>query len=209
MIEGTSVNDIRKNTRIILKEEGVNIPDTIPLLDQFEIKPPKELIQRSLCLHAVVSVSYGFSKDKARDWLLKNGIYEFLTKCEAKYLLNSSDNKASFQDQVECLGIFMWFFQDTFKLDLFGFSPETLVDLYPELDAPVSADRIKKDLTFKENLELIKMADVYYCLYWLSHNAKLKGFHAYLIHSYLIRNRWKTLKWMISDQNWGDAFTVD
>lgn len=211
MIEGRGFNEIRKNTRILIKDEGINLPDTIPFLDQFEIKPPKALIQRSLCLHAVVSISYGLSIDKAIDWLLKNGIYQYLTKCETKYLLNSSDSKAkaNFQDQVECLGTFMWFFQDTFSLELFGYSPEALIGLYPDLDASESADSIKKDLKFRANLELIKMADAYYCLYWLSRNANLKGCHAYLIHSYLIRNRWKTLKWMISDQNWDDIFTID
>lgn len=202
------LEEIRSKNIMEAHRLGYPTNEALPLLDApLRKRPLVDAIGRFAALHTVVAASYGFQKDKAKDWLKTHGYFGFLTANEEKYLRErmTSHSDGFFQWQVEALWAFAWAFSLHSNLDFSDSCSDQFVKLLPDLKNGADSTAFFMKLQLRPLDELVSQADLAYCLHWAFREAELNGTTLPgEIPATVIAERRRALDWILYEIDWDE-----
>lgn len=202
-----SLTEIRQSSEKAAENLGYPINPNLPLLDPVAtLRSKSEVVKRTLCLYACVACSYGFSKEKAKKWLKKEGLYDGLAHSEVRYLDDPSDQNTSlFQWQVEALWAITWVASHHDKLDFSDSCSDDFITLFPDLNEGTPSTNFKELAEVKGSEEVVAALDLVYCLHWAIRDAELRGMPVPgKVPPLVVRERRRALEWVVSNEDWDD-----
>jgi hypothetical protein len=178
----------------------------LPVLDEpLGLRNVADAGRRLLALYAVVSTSYGFSKEKALEWLHQEGLADSLMADEETYLttVTTEAQNNAMQWQVEALWALAWAVGCHDSLDFSDSCSDAFVSMLPDLKAGASSETFLKGLVLREKDEVLEKSDLAYCLHWGAREASLSAKQiAGAVPESVIRERRRALEWLIGDDDW-------
>ncbi|WP_447928958.1 DUF4272 domain-containing protein [Vreelandella sp. EE27] len=202
-----NLREIRQSSEKAAENLGYPINSNLPLLDPIaNLRSKNEIVKRTLCLYACVACSYGFSREKAKKWLKKEGLYDGLSHSEFRYLDDPFDQRASFfQWQVEALWATTWVTNHHNKLDFSDSCSDDFIALFPDLNTGTPSTYFKDLARVRGAEEIVAALDLVYCLHWAIRDAELRGIPAPgKVPPLVVRERRRALEWIISNEGWDD-----
>lgn len=191
---------------------GYPTNESLPLLDEVEqIRSVAESVSRLLCLYAIVACSYGFSKEKAKKWLAREGLEGFLSKSEEAYLKGSSNGgiDPSKQWQVESLWALAWCVGCHPSLDFSDSCSDSFIQMLPDIAKDAATSSFRTGLQLRDKAEIAAKADLAYCLHWAVREAEINGWKAPgRVPGNVVIERRRALEWMIGQEQW-DEISLD
>jgi hypothetical protein len=198
---------------IIAKSKNSWLP---PMLDSSEmgIRTEDELYQRMIALWAVVGMS-STNENYFRDYIVENGMTEWLTEREKRYLFSDDRSKrdeTQFSWQHECICLLAWcggLFDDlgipkgqTTLGDWFDLFPHDMEDV----------GRLRLELKIRDKQELMYWSDDLMNAHWAVRNAYLnKRPGPAGIDGEVIQEWHYAINWMVyfleDPQDWDDVTT--
>lgn len=206
-----SPKKIRRKSLSIAKRLGYSVNKKLPLLDPYDhhCRRLGEVTDRLLSLHVVVACSYGFSKKQAAALLRDHGLLESMTPGEATFLDADSDDhqRLQFQWQVESLWALAWCLRVHENLDFAQPCGANFVSLLPNLKhADTNIKAFRDTLSLRSPEEILKCADLAYCLHWSERDAQLHGRPVPgRVQAGVVVERRRSLEWVISNQPWDEV----
>ncbi|MBN1617887.1 DUF4272 domain-containing protein [Candidatus Dojkabacteria bacterium] len=201
---------IRENSLSSIKDLGLDISKSLPILDQVNNPRNKQqIINRTLVLYVIVAHSYGFHSSKALKWLEAECLMDELTLKEMDYLTRGIGDSNTFQLQVESLWALIWIISITSSLDYSTLCPNNFIKYFPDLKTQEKSFKFKKLAQLREIETIIKQADIAYCLQWSLENAAIHYKNkTNIIPRYMVQNRRKALDWVLWNEPW-DEISLD
>ena len=203
------LEDIRNISLAEAKRLGYPTNRNLPTLDIPEC--PRDLSaigRRLLALYAVVSCSYGFPKERAKHWLRQEGLLDALSSMESDYLndISRSPQNTQGQWQVEGLWTLAWAAGRHDIMDFSSSCAENFVQMLPDIKNAASSRTFQNELKLRAETDLLKAADLAYCLHWAIRDAELNGNTAPgLVPPEVVIERRRALEWMLGDEYWDDV----
>lgn len=201
--------NIRAKNLQIAHHLGYPINRKLPLLDlSTSVRSVEQAGRRFLALHAIISIAYGFQKNKVKNWLVKEGLDGALSNKESALLKNeiTEEEKHFLQWQVEALWAFAWYLRCHETLDFSKICADNLINMMPDLKADTPAQPYLDKLAVRETSELLQACDLAYCLHWGAREAELtRRAIPKAVPIQVIEERRRALDWLISDQDWDEV----
>ncbi len=186
---------------------GHNPNENLPLLDAVEeIRSANEISARILALFAYVSCSYGFAKAKAIEWLRANDLYEHLATSEEKYLDGASNAiRPNTQWMVEALWALTWVTSHQNELDFSKPCSSDFIGIFPDIKNGEAANKFLESASHRAVEEVVRAADLAYCLHWSVRDLQLKGkMPDTQVSPMVIVERRRSLEWVITNEPWDE-----
>lgn len=205
----------RNFTTNFLKQIGFKDEITLPLIDNISIKNAKTIGIRITQLYSLIGLSLpNINSAKIRQWLLNNDLFNSLSEKEKEYFKKYKNNALT-KEEInllswlrECLYTLMWCCETVSDLAYASIESE-LEPFLPLIPPKVEIQKFLQQLTVRNHIEIIKQADLHYCLHWLIRSNlsdSLKpNFHPKID---VIIERRKALEWLITKDHWDDI-TLD
>lgn len=186
-----------------LAKAGIAIPATLPLIDDFSIRPMPEILDRIVCLNAVAAVAHGFNKDLAAAWLGREGVFDRLTDAERLLFDSSAADMQGFKIQVEGLWALAWIAGIVDDFDFWQKCDPAFATMLPDIKTAESSSSLRSRARLREAGEIGAEADLAYCLHWALREAELnhEATPAGLI-PYIVVERRRALEWVIGNEGW-------
>lgn len=198
---------IRKKSWKKLEKIGLLVNLNLPLFDLTTLmRSEEDIINRLLCLNAVVSSSYGLSKDKAIAWLEQENLKPFLLENETNFLYSSMNEVDIFKTQIEgmwtlswCLGLI------SNKLVIENKCTNSFVSILPDLKVFASSNNFKKQAELRSTNKILPIIDYYYCAHWSITAMRYEGMLIpKKIAPYIVIGRRMALEWLFTNDDWYD-----
>ncbi len=181
-----------------------NTNPNLPLLDNsLTLRERNSIVNRSLCLNAIVATAYGLDKKLALKWLKSEKLESCLSQSESDFLQGFNTSSQLFKLQTESLYVFAWVLGKLDVLDFSCYCPNSLVDEFPDLISYESSKSFRSSIKVRPLTEVILNCDI-------SYNA-----HASIVYSeindkpiqskvepYVIWERRRALEWLLGDDDW-------
>ncbi|MCB0770971.1 MAG: DUF4272 domain-containing protein [Flavobacteriales bacterium] len=207
-----NMQEIRETNLKVAKGLGYPVNERLPFMDEVnQLRSLADAAERLLCLNAVVACSYGFPKDKAIKWLIREGAFDHLAQSEQDYLYSSSNGATNAQKQwqVESIWALAWCVGCHDDLDFADSCSDSLIQMLPNLAKDVTTEAFKMGLKLRAKSEIVLKADLVYCLHWAVRNAEINGQRTPgKVPANVVAERRRALEWMISQDDW-DEVTLD
>ncbi|WP_158336043.1 DUF4272 domain-containing protein [Burkholderia plantarii] len=186
---------------------GYPLPSTLPMLDvEHGLRPPHEIESRALALSAIVAASYGFPRERAVSWLEQETLVPALSEAERGFLFDEVGLAQQFQVQVECLCAFAWVLELLPILNFAKPSPNSLVEVFPDLRQAESGSRFRRQAKLRSLGDVLGALDFAYCLHWGIHNAAVsRKMILGNVPPHVVIERRRALEWLLSQENWADV----
>jgi hypothetical protein len=192
-----------------LAEVGINVPSSLPLLDDLSLRPAEEILDRLICLHAVAAVARGFDREKAYAWISQEGTLENLTQDERKLILTGAGDLDVFKVQVEGMWALSWVLSIVPRLDFWSGCDSRFVTMLPDLKKGESSSNFRARAQLRSEIEVGIQCDLAYCLHWALREAELKGSQPPRgLTPYIVTERRRALEWAIGTDAW-DMISLD
>jgi Domain of unknown function (DUF4272) len=207
----TDAAQIREHSRKQVERLGYRFNPNLPFLDPIEItRTIDETVGRILALYACVACSYGFSKEKALNWLEQERRIEFLSEAERLYLEDISEAKRNvIQWQVEGLWALTWGGGYHEELDFSRSCPDSFIDSFPDLKTNASSDVFAQQCKLRVKDEITEMLDLAYCLHWAIRDQSMTGKPTNKrVPGQVIEERRRGLEWLATNEDW-DHLSLD
>lgn len=206
------MKNIRDKNLRASKKLGYEVNTNLPLLDEVQsIRNSSEIIDRLICLYAVIACSYGFPKEKALKWLGRENVLDKLSENEQSYLSSntSMNENASKQWQVEGLWVLAWSLSCHDQLDFADACSDSFIQLLPDIAKDESTTEFRNKLKARNKTEIIENTDLSYCLHWAIREANIKGLSIpNAVDKNVIIERRKAFEWIVSQDGW-DSISLD
>lgn len=203
------MQNIREKSIKAARNLGYPTNENLPLLDEVDqIRSVSESASRLLCLYAVVACSYGFSKEKAKKWLTREGLNEFLSDSEKAYLETPSNGglDPSMQWRVESLWALAWCVGCHSDLDFCDSCSDNFIQMLPDIASDAATGSFRAGLQLRDKGEIAAKADLAYCLHWAVREAEITGQAAPgKLPGNVVVERRRALEWMIEQHPWDDV----
>jgi hypothetical protein len=200
---------IRQRTLLSARELGFQIKPNLPLLDEVDsLRDFGTSVDRLLCLYVVVACSFGFQKDKARTWLLKEDLLRSLTVDEREYIANHPVREPNPERQwgVESLWALAWCLGCHQKLDFSAVVPDEFVSMFPDIRQNAESTSFRNSLQLRSVDDVFAKTDLAYCLHWAIRQEELAGVSSGLkLPRESIIHRRRALEWMIGEEPWDEV----
>lgn len=197
--------EIRENTLRVVKDVFAFAPDHLPLLDDFALRPVQVIADRILCLHVAAAVSYGLNREKARAWILEEGLAKSLAATERSFVFSGSGQVGVFRARIEGIWALAWLLSIVPDID---FSQECDVGLaleLPDLKSGESSAAFRQRARLRSKREVAAECDLAYCLHWALRQTLLnrKRLPAAVAPD-VVEERRRALEWAIADGSYDD-----
>jgi hypothetical protein len=207
-----NMREIREANLKIAEGLGYPINEHLPVLDGVnQLRSLSDTTERLLCLYAVVACSYGFPKDKAIKWLVREAAIEHLAESEKEYLHSSSNGAANAQKQwqVESLWALAWCVGCHDNLDFADSCSDSFIQMLPDIAKDTMTEVFRKGLKLRGECEIAAQTDLAYCLHWALRDAEINSHKTPgKVPSNVVVERRRALEWMIGQNHW-DEVTLD
>ena len=209
-IDPVTAYAIRLETLDHLRVYGIRQEIPLPLISsEFELRPSRELVGRALALSVTVAVSFGFDRQKALHWLVNSGQLEFLPGSERAFVTTGSADAPAFHGKVEALFAIAWALNVADGFSSKELCPTTLVSTFPNLKANESPEHFIRMCQPRPFLEVVRQADLYYCLHWYVRELRFGPLSGNLpLPAYAVVERRRMLEWMLGRDDW-DGVRLD
>lgn len=203
------LENVRAKSLNEAKRLGYPVNINLPMVDFSDShRDGLEIGRRLLTLYAVVSSSYGFSKEESLNWLTQERLENELTRDELLFLNKetSEAQKNAMQWQVEALWALAWAVSLHDVLDFGDSCDNNFVHLLPDLKKGKSSQSFLSNLKLRKFDDLVEKCDLAYCLHWGAREAALLGSTIRgAVPSNVVLERRKALEWLISNQAWDEV----
>ena len=201
--------ELRLNSIRRLDKAGIFVPESLPLLENFSVRTPIEILDRIVCLNAVAAAAHGFDKKRALDWLAQEGMVENLTNDERSFLNLDLGDADAFKVQVEAMWALAWVVSIAPSLDFWRDCDPRFVMMLPDLKNSQSSAVFRASGNLRSEIEIGSECDFAYCLHWALRDAKLNGTQSPKgLTPYVLVERRRALEWIISTDDW-DMVSLD
>lgn len=201
--------EIRRRNLERARQLGYPTNDRLPLLDAVdEFRGLEEATDRLLCLYSVVACSYGFSKEKAQVWLVREGVDGALSESDRLYLEMSPDSgpDTSRQWQVEALWALAWCVSCHDELDFSDSCSDAFIQMLPDIAKDAATGSFRESLSLRDKQVVLEKADLAYCLHWAIRDAEIEGQPVPgKVPGNVVVERRRALEWMISRDGWDEV----
>lgn len=202
------MKEIRDQNLIEAHRLGYSINDALPLLEiSGKEQALEDVIARLASLHAIIASSYGFPKEKANNWLIIEGYFSSLSERERKYIESESvpNQDSLFQWQVEALWVLAWALGIHDNLDFSDSCQDDFVKMLPDLEVKSHISSFLGDMKLRPSWDLIRYADLAYCLHWAVRDCELNGRPPPGdIPTRVVVERRRALEWLIGEGEWDE-----
>lgn len=191
---------------------GYDVIESLPLLESVSsLKPPEAILDRFLCLHAVVASAYGFDRTRARDWLSREDLVSALALSERRFLADGIGDPNRFKCQVEGLWAFAWALGIVVTLDFGKLCANTFVFLLPDLKKFESSRPFRERARLRSMEEIAGQCDLAYCLHWAVRQAQIERRSLTgKVPPYVVIERRRALEWILGeDEDEWDDISLD
>ena len=200
-----SPDKIRQASLLECQRLGLPVNDALPYSDaSIKLRASDEIERRALTLHGVVASSYGFSKTSTLKWLSRNGLRQALTTDEENFLLGQDTDTWNFRLQAHALHAFAWILQKESSLRADEETPDSLVDLFPDLHKAEEIAPFVAGCCLRELPDIVAALDLYYCVDWATTHLSMSGQRAPLNPVAVRYRRW-TLEWVLGEVEWNEV----
>ncbi len=198
-----------------LSQIGFNDEIFLPLINNRSIKKGNEIRERIIQLYALIGLSLPeIDSDKIKQWLSSYDLFLGLSKHEKDIFEKYKDGKlteleiTSLSWLRESLLTLMWCCE--LISDLCYPSIETEIEEYLYLIPPKeNVKKFLKQISVRNEFEILKQADFHYCLHWLMRNNYFETLETNLCPRIdVIIERRKALEWILSNNDW-DNISLD
>lgn len=187
----------------------LNFPgnEDLPLLDEVNaLRDLEERCGRVFCMHAAAAVAYGFPKANVIQWIEGESLGDFLADSEARFIYEQVGDISQFQCQIEAMWVIVWSLGVVEELDFRRGCDQNFVSLLPNLKEAETTKRFRDAANSRSVVEVLKAADLAYCLHWSSVHASLQGKDVdFPVQPYIITQRRKGLDWIIGEEPWDEV----
>ncbi|WP_114953076.1 DUF4272 domain-containing protein [Sphingosinicella terrae] len=199
-------NAFRSKSRARLAKAGVDIPATLPMIDDFSVRPKAEILDRIACLNAVAAVAHAFDKNKALAWISHEGILESLTDDELSFLDSGAGNVDEFKVQVEGMWALAWLVGVVPNFDFWRGCDQRFVTMLPDLRTAESSSNFRARANVRNEVEIGSEVDLAYCLHWALRDADIKGENPPKgITPFVVVERRRALEWAVGNAAWNEV----
>lgn len=199
-------NLFRSRSRALLSKAGVDIPETLPAIGEFSVRPEWELLDRIVCLNAVAAVAHGFSRDKASVWLAQEGMLEKLTDDERLLLDSGCGDLDRFKVQVEGMWALAWLLSIVANLDFWRGCDPRFVTMLPDLRTNENSSKFRSRASIRTKTEIGQELDLVYCLHWAIREAEIKDENPPKgITPFVVVERRRALDWAVGNMRWNEV----
>lgn len=186
------------------RQLGYSTNPTLPLLDVTAItRSAHEVASRALVLHACCAASYGFSLERAGDWLVENALVDHASPEEQRFLREGS-NGDSFKLRPEAIWALCWVLKKAESFAVHRPMPQSAVALLPDIKKGEGAKAwLSHSTAVRESHDVLKALDFYYCVHWSLRDARLNGrMVSTTLPCYAVVERRRALEWCFSQEAW-------
>jgi hypothetical protein len=201
------VTIVREKSVRIASRFGINIPETLPLLEcDLAVRPTAEVFARMLAMHAITAISYGFDRDRVIAWLESEELMSALTPQERRFAVNGIGQDTQFQLQVEGIWALAWILGITSNLDFAEYCDNHFVMMLPNLKKAESSENLRRKIKLRSLPAIISCCDLAYCLHWGIRQRELDGMKMPKdLKPYVVVERRRALEWALSSSEWDEV----
>ena len=205
----TQALQIRASNWKVLGKLRLPHDPSLPLLEAANtVRSATDVCDRALSISATLAAACGFDPAIAASWLHSEHLSANLTREESDVLESSRGHaKPAFFPYVESLFAFAWILGLHDRLGPGDRCPNTLVSLFPRLDAGESSVSFRQSVSQRSNIEILRHADLYYCAHWAVRELEIGGKRS-PVDETIVRNRRLSLDWVLGAGEW-DAVPLD
>lgn len=179
---------------------GYRVNNDLPLLEDVTLRrTPSDIARKALVCLALSASSYGFNKDKARDWLHRNSLDSFLDEEEIRFLRGASE-KLDYKWYPETIWAFMYSLGKVKEIDIAKPCPSNLVTMLPNLNKDESPKEFLENTRLVSTERLFEMLDLLYALHSAIRESKKKDSKS-LTDLNFTRMRRLAFEWMFSKED--------
>lgn len=202
--------NIRAQSLGVATKAGVNVAETLPLLDgDLDIRETTEVVNRLLAMHAIAAAASGFQKEKALAWVRQEELVGVMTASEVKFLVSGEGNPSAFLLQIEGMYALAWALSMTQQFDFWRDCDNRFVAILPNLLVGQSGDKWHREAKMRIKDEIFAALDLAYCLHWSVRQAELDGkAPPARLKAYVVVERRRAFEWLLGEESW-DAVSLD
>jgi len=202
------LKQIRKASIRTAHQLGIQIIPTLPLLSEsLGLRSVPEIASRILTLNVVVATAYGFDRNKAIEWLNREGLVDNLTGDESPFILRGANtNDGRFRVEVEGLWTLAWTVGIVDKFSFVELCGDSLVRVLPNLSAKETGQSLRDKVRLRPLEQIVAACDLAYCLHWAIRHSELVGTEPpKRIVPYVVIERRRALEWLLGDEEWDEV----
>jgi hypothetical protein len=187
---------------------GYPAPGQLPPIDVPDaLRPTREIEHRLVALHGVVAAAFGFDHARARAFVDRERVADGLTPAERRFLATGNPNGGPHHPRwlVESLWTLFWALGQAPALDFGAHVPDDMASQFPDLTRDEPATALRARLAPRPVAEIVRAADLAYCLHWAVRDAELRGAPTH-VQPLVVRFRRQALDWCLGeDDEWDDV----
>ena len=192
--------DTRRRSILTVEKLGLPTNNNLPLLeDCVSVQSKDRVVSRSLCIYALLAVTYGLNIDQCKSWLAKENLLEELTD-EENELLKNNLSWSKYQQEVEALWALAWCLDLINKIDYLDFCGNNLSSLFPKISKNESTHAFRSFVELRSYNIIWNEADLIYCIHWGMVEASLNKEQE--IPLYVIEERRRAVDWILFGESW-------
>lgn len=191
---------IRLENLAKVKKMGLPINQNLPHIDDFKTHKTKyAVVDRALCIYALLAMSFGLDLEKGKEWLSQNNLISSLTDMEQ--LMLSNNDLLTYQVKVEALMCLAWCLNLFEKISHVHLCDNKLSSLFPKITLNETINGFRQSAILRSHEELLKEADLIYCIHWGMVENSIMG-KENKIPLYVIEERRRAIDWILSNDLW-------
>lgn len=202
-----------KSTKF-LYENGIEVIEHLPFLDNPKFKEPEQIAKRMMALVGLFQLHLGAPKEIIKAWITSNELTKTLTKEEFEFLEKDykelkEQNQIDIYWYVEAIWTFAWIGGFHNNLTFNTGVENTLVEYLPNIQQNEPTKPFIDKFKLRNRVEIFSMLDKFYRVHWFARNNNLKGIKSNKVDLDIILERRKALEFTCyKELNW-DEITLD
>ena len=184
---------------------GLPINPQLPLLeDTLSLRPKLEIVDRSLCVCAMVYRAYGFPEVQVEAWIDREALLPKLSPSEVQFLHGDTSEAAQVQWQVEGLFAFAWLLSLVSEFEWDRRPPDTLINVFPDLRADESSARFRGSSILRPECDALAALDCAYCVHWAAVELALIR-RSSPVEGRAVQERRRVIEWCLGSEEWDEV----
>ncbi len=203
-----AVEAIRRDSLVTARDMGLPTNESLPLLaDVVSTRTADEIVDRLLCLNAVVMCACGFDRAKTHAWLNREKLIEKLASSERHFIGEDTGEGDMFLAGIESISTLMWIIGMDIHLFIERPSDPFRPHRVPNAETGEDSELFRTWVRPRSTIEIAAACDLAACVQWgirqatLSHPKTLTGWTS----AEQMEPRRRVLEWLLSDQPWQET----
>jgi uncharacterized protein DUF4272 len=206
----------KEHSESYLKKLGIPVNVHLPRIEsetETKLRSPQDVAKRCLVLCAVCGVGHDVDRAATISWLRREGLWEFVSPTEQKFLESATPTKQQKIDATwrsESIWVLLWSlgYVKTVDLPTKSCDVDFILKSVPNLGDPT--EKFVHDAHLISFATILDQADLIYRIHWAVRDAQLNGRKAPGgFDSGIVVERHYTLNWLIFYADDWDEITTD